>query len=39
LLMGHAADTVGLKMALTVPALCYAVIMCFGIFARRPRKA
>jgi FHS family L-fucose permease-like MFS transporter len=37
LLMGHAADTVGLKMALTVPALCYAVIVCFGIFARRPR--
>jgi len=39
LLMGHAADTVGLKMALAVPALCYAVIVCFGIFARRPRKA
>ncbi|MBD8532996.1 MULTISPECIES: sugar MFS transporter [unclassified Massilia] len=39
LLMGHAADTVGLKMALIVPALCYAVIVCFGIFARRPRKA
>ena len=39
LLMGHAADMVGLKMALTVPALCYAVIVCFGIFARRPRAA
>jgi hypothetical protein len=20
-----------------VPALCYAVILCFGVFARRPR--
>ncbi|KQQ87231.1 sugar MFS transporter [Massilia sp. Leaf139] len=37
LITGHAADSVGLKMALIVPALCYAVILCFGIFARRPR--
>jgi FHS family L-fucose permease-like MFS transporter len=37
LVTGHAADAVGLKMALTVPALCYAVILCFGVFARRPR--
>jgi FHS family L-fucose permease-like MFS transporter len=37
LLTGHAADAVGLKMALIVPALCYAVILCFGVFARRPR--
>jgi FHS family L-fucose permease-like MFS transporter len=37
LLTGHAADIVGLKMALLVPVLCYALILCFGIFARRPR--
>jgi FHS family L-fucose permease-like MFS transporter len=37
LITGHAADAVGLKMALIVPALCYAIILCFGIFARRPR--
>jgi FHS family L-fucose permease-like MFS transporter len=37
LLTGHAADVVGLKMALMVPVLCYALILCFGIFARRPR--
>jgi FHS family L-fucose permease-like MFS transporter len=39
LLTGHAADAVGLKMALLVPVLCYALILCFGIFARRPRTA
>ena len=39
LLTGHAADAVGLKLALAVPALCYAVILCFGLFARRPRGA
>ncbi|MGJ9417285.1 hypothetical protein ACHAC9_05870 [Massilia sp. CMS3.1] len=39
LLTGHAADAVGLKLALIVPALCYAVILCFGLFARRPRAA
>ena len=37
LLTGHAADVVGLKMALLVPVVCYALILCFGIFARRPR--
>jgi len=37
LMTGHAADLVGLKMALIVPAVCYAIIVCFGIFARRPR--
>jgi FHS family L-fucose permease-like MFS transporter len=37
LITGHAADAVGLKMALIVPALCYAIILGFGIFARRPR--
>ena len=39
LMTGHAADLVGLKMALAVPAICYAIILCFGIFARRPRAA
>ena len=39
LVTGHAADLVGLKMALVVPAVCYAIIVCFGIFARRPRAA
>jgi FHS family L-fucose permease-like MFS transporter len=37
LITGHAADAVGLKMALAVPAICYAIILCFGVFARRPR--
>ncbi len=36
LLTGHAADLVGLKAALSVPALCYAGILAFGIYARRP---
>ncbi len=33
---GHAADLLGLKSALFVPAICYAGILGFGIFARRP---
>jgi MFS transporter, FHS family, L-fucose permease len=33
---GHAADLMGLKAALIVPAVCYAVICGFGIYARRP---
>jgi FHS family L-fucose permease-like MFS transporter len=36
LLTGQAADHLGLKAALIVPALCYAGILGFGIFARRP---
>ena len=36
LVMGFAADAVGLKMSLAVPALCYAVIVYFGLYARRP---
>jgi MFS transporter, FHS family, L-fucose permease len=39
LLTGHAADLVGLKIALAVPAVCYALILCFGVFARKPRGA
>ncbi len=33
---GALADQVGLAAALTLPALCYAIILGFGIFARRP---
>jgi FHS family L-fucose permease-like MFS transporter len=33
---GVAADAAGLKMALTVPAICYAIILAFGWYARRP---
>jgi MFS transporter, FHS family, L-fucose permease len=36
LLTGHAADLAGLKAALAVPALCYAGICGFGVYARRP---
>jgi FHS family L-fucose permease-like MFS transporter len=37
LIMGHTADWVGLKAALLVPAVCYAGILGFGIYARRPK--
>jgi len=33
---GALADNVGLAAALTLPALCYAIILGFGVFARRP---
>lgn len=39
LLMGHTADIAGLKMSLVVPAVCYAAILLFGVYARRPRRA
>jgi FHS family L-fucose permease-like MFS transporter len=39
LITGHTADLSSLKMALAVPALCYAGILAFGIFARRPDSA
>ena len=35
-LTGHIADLVGLHFALALPALCYAVIGGFGLYARRP---
>lgn len=35
-LYGALADSVGLAAALALPALCYAIILGFGIFARRP---
>jgi len=36
LLTGMVADITGLKLALAVPALCYAGILGFGLYARRP---
>ena len=39
LLTGFAADAAGLKMSLVVPAVCYAVIVYFGLYARRPHAA
>jgi MFS transporter, FHS family, L-fucose permease len=33
---GRAADLTSLKAAMIVPAICYAVICGFGIYARRP---
>jgi FHS family L-fucose permease-like MFS transporter len=36
LLTGFAADVWGLKMALTVPAICYAGILAYGWSARHP---
>lgn len=35
-LYGALADSVGLAAALALPAVCYAIIAGFGIFARRP---
>jgi FHS family L-fucose permease-like MFS transporter len=37
-LTGLAADWSNLKTALAVPAICYAGILCFGVYARRPRR-
>ncbi len=36
LITGHVADLEGLKLALAVPAVCYAVILGFGWYARKP---
>jgi FHS family L-fucose permease-like MFS transporter len=36
LVTGRAADLVGLRAALAIPALCYAGILLFGLYARRP---
>ncbi len=35
-LTGHVADLTSLGFALLVPALCYAVILGYGVYARRP---
>jgi len=39
LITGQAADCVGLKTGLIVPAICYAGILSFGLYARRPKHA
>ena len=40
LLLGYVADVTGsLKIALIVPAACYACICAYGVFARRPHPA
>lgn len=40
LLLGHVADLTGsLKVALIVPAVCYAGICAYGVFARRPHPS
>jgi MFS transporter, FHS family, L-fucose permease len=36
LLLGEVADAAGLRTALLVPAVCYAGILAFGVYARRP---
>jgi len=36
-LTGLAADWMDLKIALIVPAICYAGILSFGVYARRPK--
>jgi FHS family L-fucose permease-like MFS transporter len=35
-LTGHLADMTSLRAALALPALCYLVILAFGVYARRP---
>ena len=39
LITGRLADWTGLQFALTVPAVCYAGILSFGIYARRAAAA
>ncbi len=36
LITGHTADLTSLKAALAVPAICYVMILSFGVYARRP---
>ncbi|MFZ1742669.1 MAG: glucose/galactose MFS transporter, partial [Pontixanthobacter sp.] len=36
LLVGFVADMTTLTTALIIPAICYAIIASFGIFARKP---
>jgi FHS family L-fucose permease-like MFS transporter len=39
LLTGYAADGLGLRGALVIPAACYILILAYGWYARRPRAA
>jgi FHS family L-fucose permease-like MFS transporter len=36
LITGYAADVVGLRLSLVVPAVCYLLILAYGWYARRP---
>jgi FHS family L-fucose permease-like MFS transporter len=38
-LTGALADRGGLHFALLLPALCYAVILAYGVYARRPLRS
>jgi FHS family L-fucose permease-like MFS transporter len=38
-LTGYVADVASLKLALLAPAVCYAVILAYGLYARRPAVA
>ena len=38
LLTGRLADLLGLQLALIAPAICYGVILLFGLYARRPAE-
>jgi MFS transporter, FHS family, L-fucose permease len=38
-LTGMLADSGGLHFALVLPALCYAVILAYGVYARRPLRS
>lgn len=38
-LTGHVADLIGLRAALLIPAICYAGILAYGLYARRPAVA
>jgi FHS family L-fucose permease-like MFS transporter len=39
LIMGRVADLAGLRLALIVPVICYAGILCFGLYARGPQRS
>jgi MFS transporter, FHS family, L-fucose permease len=39
LITGVAADGMGLRGALVIPAICYVLILAYGWYARRPRAA
>jgi fucose permease len=36
---GFAADNLGLRLALLVPAVCYAWIACYGLITSRFRRS
>jgi FHS family L-fucose permease-like MFS transporter len=38
-LTGYLADLTDLRLAFMLPLACYALILCFGLYARRPAEA